>query len=101
MFTTSTPQEFFNLTQDYLKLFPKNEHDVREVASKVKGVYISETKKALEMLKTYNKATSGDASPNEIASANKLAQELMVTARFAAFMAIPGSIFALPVVSKV
>jgi len=100
MFTT-TPQEYFTLTQDYLKLFPKNEHDVRVVADKVKGVYISETKKALEMLKTYNKATSGDATPNEIAAANKQAQELMITARFAAFMAIPGAIFALPAATKV
>ena len=100
MFNTSTPQDFFKITQDYMKLFPKNEHDVRVIADKVKGVYITETKKALDMLKTYNKVSSGDASLNDIAIANKQAQSLMVTARFAAFLAIPGAIFALPVVTN-
>jgi hypothetical protein len=101
MFTTTTPQEYFTLTQDYLKLFPKNEHDVRVVADKIKGVCISESSKALGMLKTYNKATSGDATPNDIAIANKQAQSLMVTARFAVFLSIPGAIFMLPVATKI
>ena len=100
MFTTTTPQEYFKITQDYLKLFPKDEHDVRVVADKIKGVCITESSKALGMLKTYNKATSGDATPNDIAIANKQAQNLMVTARFAAFLAMPGAIFMLPVAMK-
>lgn len=101
MFTSTTPQEFFNLSQDYLKLFPKSEKDVKELAEKAKSVYLTEAKKATEVYQTYQKAAAGGASVNEIADANKKAQDLMVTARFAAFLALPGAIFALPVATKI
>lgn len=101
MFTSTTPQEFFNMSESYMKLFPKNEKDVRDLAEKAKSVYLTEAKKATDVYTAYKKASSGDASVNEIAEANKKAQDLMVTARFAAFLAIPGAIFALPVATKI
>lgn len=91
-----TPQDFFNLSQTYYKAVPKNEQEVKEFAGKVKNVITAETEKASSVLKTYQKAMTGDASVNDIAVANKQAEALMVSARFATILAIPGGIFMLP-----
>lgn len=96
-----TPQEFYKMATDSFAKLPKTQADVKEVAEKVKNVYTAEATKASEMFKTFQKATTGDASVNEIAVANKQAQSLMVTARFAALMAIPGAILMIPALSKI
>ena len=96
-----TPQEFYKMATESFAKLPKTPADVKEVAEKVKNVYTAEAAKASEMLKTFQKATTGDASVNEIAVANKQAQSLMVTARFAALMAIPGAIFMIPALNKI
>jgi len=100
MFTTlpKTPQDLFNLTSDYFKLFPKNEKEVKAILEKVKTVLETETANSQDMWKTYQKALTGDASVNEIATANKKAQQLLISTRFAAILAIPGSIFMLPAI---
>lgn len=99
MFTT--PQEFYKMATDSFAALPKSQKDVGEVLNKVKNVCTAEAAKASEMFKTFQKATTGDASVNEIAEANKAAQSLMVTARFAALMAIPGAILMIPALSKI
>ena len=88
MFTTlpKTPQDLFNLTSDYFKLFPKNEKEVKAILEKVKTVLETETANSQDMWKTYQKALTGDASVNEIATANKKAQQLLISTRFAAPM---------------
>mgnify|MGYP001175512089 CR=1 FL=1 len=95
-----TPQDFFNLSQTYFKAIPKNEQEVREFTDKVKNVITAETAQASNVIKTYQKAATGDASVNDITVANKQAKALMVSARFAAFLAIPGAVFALPLLGK-
>jgi hypothetical protein len=95
-----TPQDFFNLSQAYIAAVPKNEQEVKQFADKVKNVITAETAKASNVLKTYQKAATGDASANDIAVANKQAEALMVSARFVAFLAIPGAVFALPLLGK-
>ena len=98
MFTT--PQDYFKSVQDSLASFPKTEEDIKAVFEKTKNVVTTEAASAKEVIATYNKASRGEASMNEISLANKKAQELFVAARFAAVMALPGAIFALPVLSK-
>lgn len=100
MFTTSTMQDAFEKTQNLIKAFPKTPEETKVVLDKVKNVYTKEAEKAASVIKTYQKASTGDASPNEIAIANKQAKSLMVTARFAALMSIPGAIFMIPALSK-
>jgi len=99
MFKT-TPQEYFKMATESFAALPKSQKDVKEVLEKVKNVYTTEAANASKMFKTFQKATTGDASVNEIAEANKQAQSLMVTARFAALMAIPGAIFMIPALNK-
>lgn len=99
MFTT--PQDFYNLTQDYIKFFPKDEKEIKEITEKVKAVCLTEVKKVVEITGIYQKASTGGASLNEIVTANKKAQDLLVTARFATFLAIPGSFMMVPALSKV
>jgi hypothetical protein len=101
MFTTSTMQDAFEQSQKFFKSLPKTTEETKAFLEKVKNVYTKEAKKAADVIKTYQKVATGDASVNEIAIANKQAQSLMVTARFAALMAIPGAIFMIPALSKI
>lgn len=94
MFTT--PQDFFNTTTKFMSRFPKTLDEVKEVGEKIKRVIEVEQENAKEVVSVYNKAAKGDASMNEIMKANKKAQEVATAARFAAVMAMPGAIFALP-----
>lgn len=101
MFTTiKTPEDFIKQATEYFSVFPKTQDEVKEVLEKSKAVFEAEAKNATDLLATYQKMATGDASMNQIAAANKKAQALAVSARFAAFIAIPGAIFALPAVTK-
>ena len=99
MFTT--PQDYYKTLQDTFAALPKTPEDVKKVFEKSQAVLAVETAKVKEVVSIYNKAGSGDASINEISSANKKAKELLITARFAAVMALPGAVFALPVLTKI
>ena len=96
MFTT---QDYFKATTDYFSAFPKNVDEVKTVFEKTKRVYDTETENVKSVISTYSKASTGNASINEISDANKKVQDLCVTARFAAVVAVPGAIFALPVIN--
>jgi hypothetical protein len=96
MTTLKTPQDLFKAVTDTFAAFPKNPEEFKTVLEKTKNVYESEVEKTKSVIKTYSKASKGDASINEITVANKQAQSLMVTARFATLMAIPGALFMLP-----
>jgi len=98
MFTT--PQEFYKMATDSFAALPKSQKEVTEVLEKVKNVYKAEAASAAEMIKTFQKAATGDASINEIGEANKKAQALVVATKFAALMTIPGAIFMIPALSK-
>ena len=98
MFTTT--QDYFKAVQDSFSALPKTQEEMMAVLEKTKNVVDAETANVKEVISIYNKAASGDASMNEITQANKKAQELFVAARFAAVMALPGAIFALPILSK-
>jgi hypothetical protein len=101
MFTfPKTPYDAWQLTSDYFKVFPQNEAQLKEVLEKVKTVFWTETKNSKEMWDIYKKASLGNASVNELAKANKIAQELMTTTRFAFLVALPGTVFFLPLMIK-
>jgi predicted nuclease with RNAse H fold len=91
-----TPQEVFEQSKKYLEAFPTSVEDAKEVAEKVKRVVEAETANAKDVISTFNKASRGDASINEIMAANRKVQDLAVAARFAAFAALPGAIFLMP-----
>lgn len=95
-----TAQEFTTLATNYFSQFPKNEKEIKVFGEKLQSVFQSEVKSTQEMWKTYQKATTGDASANEIAKANKTAQELLKVVGFASLIAMPGTIFVLPVLVK-
>lgn len=100
MFTTfpKDPTELFKVTSDYFKAFPKNESEVKDVLMKLKSVFDTEAANTKDMWQTYQKSLTGDATLNEIAAANKKAEALLITTRFAFIMAIPGSVFMLPLI---
>lgn len=98
MFTTQ--QDLLKISQDFYKSFPKTENEFRTAAQKVKNIYLAEAEKSAQVARICIKAASGDATANEIADASKKAQELAVAARFAAFLSLPGAVFALPVAIK-
>lgn len=99
MFTT--PQDYFKAIQTTFASFPKTPDEFTAISEKIQAVVTAETENIKSVISTYNKATSGDASMNEITAANKKAKELLVTARFAAIVALPGVVFALPVFAKI
>ena len=99
MFTTT--QDLFKATTDYFSLIPKTPSEVNDLLDKTKRVVEKELQKTKDVSIVYAKATKGDASINEITEANKKATELLVTARFVALMALPGALFALPVLSTI
>lgn len=101
MFTTiKTPQDAADAFTEYFSAFPKTEKDIRDSLFKVKKIFETEIKNSNEMWGTYQKAIKGDATPNEIAEANKKAQELLKATQLATFLTVPGSIFFLPAVIK-
>ena len=98
--TIKTPEEYVKMSTEYFSAFPKTIEEVKTVLEKTKNVYETEAENAKSVITTYTKASRGDASINEIATANKKAQSLMVAARFATIMSMPGAIFALPLLTK-
>ena len=97
----STPQDYLKLMNDYFDTFPKSPDEVKTVFEKTKKVVDEESDKVKKIISVCNKSATGNASVNELSEANKTAKDLLVTARFAAVMAIPGAVFALPVLSKI
>ena len=98
MFTT--PQDYFKTMNAYFSAFPKTPDDVKVVLEKTKNVVDAEATKVKKIISVCNKSATGNASVNELSEANKTAKDLLVTARFAAVMAIPGTVFVLPVLAK-
>jgi len=94
-------QDFTKSVTEYFSMFPKTQEEFKAAFEKSKTVILAETKKSTDMWDTYKKASSGDATANEIAAANKAAAELGVTARFATLMALPGGVFMLPALAKI
>jgi hypothetical protein len=100
MFTDllKTQQEFFKLTADYFIKFPKTESEFKDIFFKIQSVFQTEMKNTKEMWQIYQKSATGDATANDIAKANKKAQELLKTTSFAFLVSMPGTIFVLPAI---
>jgi len=94
------PQDYFKAYTDAFAALPKTPEDVKVVLEKTKNVVDMEADKVKKIISVCNKSTTGNASINEMSEAKDAAKDLLVTARFAAVMAVPGSIFVLPVLSK-
>lgn len=97
MFTTlKTPQDYFNLTTKFFASIPKTPAELKTSLEKVHAVIETEKQNSIDACKIYQRATTGDASANEIAEANKKAAEVMKAAAFASMLAVPGALFVLP-----
>jgi hypothetical protein len=100
MFTAlpKTPYDYFKITRDMLAALPKTQLDVKNTFEKVHTVFQAEAANSHKMWKTYEKSFTGDASINDIAAANKQAEQLMKATGFAFLIAMPGTIFVLPAI---
>lgn len=88
--------DFFNSTKDIISNFPKSPTDAEEFLKKLKAVFEAQTESVKKMWSIYASAARGDASPNQIVEANKIAADLANSVRFATITMIPGSVFFLP-----
>jgi hypothetical protein len=98
--TMKTPTDMLKQTTEYFSSFPKTPEEFASVMKKSQAVMAVEMKNTKDLMDTYKKMSTGDATVNEIAAANKNALALATSARFATFMAIPGAVFALPALAK-
>lgn len=96
--TMQTPQEFFKSVTDFYEKVPKTPDEAKVVFEKVQSVFKTEADNSQEMWKTYAKAAKGDATVNEITSANKKAAELLKATTFAGLVCVPGALFMLPAI---
>lgn len=96
-----TPQDYFKAVQDSFSALPKNPEQFKETLEKTKKVVDIETKNVKEVISICNKSLHGEASINELMKVNKLVQSAFVAGRFAVAMSFPGSIFVLPLLSKI
>ena len=99
--TIKTPQDLFKLTTDYFAGYPKTPEEMKTAMEKAQLAFTEEMENAKDTISIYTKAASGNATMNEITSANKKAQKAMVAARFGAVVSIPGAVFALPAMIKI
>ena len=96
----ATTQDFFKTATDTFAAMPKTPEDFQAVLTKAKNVYDVESKNGKVVFDTYAKAAKGEATINEIATANMKTKDLLIASRFACLMSVPGAIFALPVLTK-
>lgn len=96
--TQKTPQEYFKSINDVFNSLPKTPVQAKEVFEKVQSVVTTELKNSMDVFNIYKKVPLGDATPTEIAAANKMAAELVKATTFATLLAIPGSLFVLPAI---
>ena len=94
------PQDYFKAMTDAYSTFPKTPEDVKVILGKTKNVVDAEAAKVKKVISVCNKSVTGNASVNEMSEARDTVKDLLVTARFAAVMAIPGTVFVLPALSK-
>ena len=94
------PYDYFKAMTDAYIALPKTPEAVKAMLEKTKKVVDEETANVKKVITVCNKSATGNSSVNEIQDATDLAKDLLVTARFAAVMAIPGTVFVLPVLSK-
>ena len=99
MFNTNY-QDFVNYTTKAFEAIPKTTAEFTTFAGKVKSVIETETKNNTEMFKTYQKSLKGDATPKELAAANKQAAEFIKGAVFTSMLAVPGGVFVAPAIVK-
>ena len=93
-----TPQDYFNATTAFYASLPKTPEDVKVILEKTQKVFQAELTNTQDMIKTYQKATTGDTTINEITAANKKAAEVQKAIAFAGIVSIPGAIFVLPAI---
>ncbi len=94
MFTS--PQDLYKTATKFANIIPTTPAQVKDTSDKIRKIAESEVSSVKEVMSILNKAQRGDASMNEMMSVNKKVQDLGVAFRFAAFMAMPGALFALP-----
>lgn len=99
-FFDKTSQQIINSTFQFWNNIPKNESEIKKSLEKLKSVFEDEFETTKDMWATYAKAVKGDATTNEIISANKKLQDMLVSARFLTVLAIPGAILMLPEIVK-
>lgn len=80
----------------FFKSIPTTPDDVKVIADKVAHVISAEAENVKGIAYVVKQAMTGDAKGGDITDLQLKSKALMNTARFAAVMAIPGAVFALP-----
>ena len=93
-----TPQDYFAATSAFYNSLPKTSADVKAIFEKTQKVFQTELANTQDVIKTYQKATTGDATVKEIAVANQKAAELAKSITFASIVSVPGAFFVLPAI---
>ena len=91
-----TPMDYVKSMTDIMMSMPKTYDETKTMFEKIQLVLKAEFENTQDMWKVYKKVSTGDATVNEINSANKKATEVLKTTMFASILAIPGSLFILP-----
>jgi hypothetical protein len=87
---------FLKASNDFMDAFPKTEADMKKTLEKLKSIFEIETENSKSMWEIFAKYARGEASINEINSANETATSLLKTAGFVSAFMMPGALFVLP-----
>lgn len=98
MTTFTQPIDFYNYAASFYKSLPKTAAEGKEVFEKVTAVITTESTNVQDTVKAYTDAAKGKTPIKDFATANKKAAQLIKTATFASLIAVPGAIFALPLI---
>ena len=98
MTTFTQPIDFYNYATSFYKALPKTPAEGKEVLEKVTAVITAESANVQSTITAYTEAAKGKTPMKDFATANKKAAELVKTATFASLIAVPGAIFALPLI---
>lgn len=100
----TTPQDFFKQVTEFYKSVPTTPDAIQDavvnLTGKVHSVLTTEFENSKSVYETYQRAVTGDATPNELSAARKKSAELFKTATFASMISVPGMLFVLPAVIK-
>lgn len=95
-FIPTDPEQFIAIAKNMFTPLPAPGVDMKDFLERLRAVFNSDAKESKEMWETFQKASNGDASVNEIATANSQLDELLKSVRFGVFLALPGTVFILP-----
>lgn len=85
---------------DMLTKYHDSSKQLYTTLEKIQAAFGKESKNSSTMWDIYSKYATGDATPNELSRANKMAQDLFKSTGFAFLISMPGVVMFLPELIK-